>query len=80
MNDPRIRGLCPPQFAEARDAFAANFAEGKEMGARFTLVLQGEIIVDLIGGWADRAETVPFAEDTLTPIFSSTIPRGSREG
>ena len=72
MNDPRIRGLCPPQFGEAREAFAANFAEGKELGARFTLALHGEIVVDLIGGWADRAETVLFGEDTLTPIFSTT--------
>jgi len=29
-------------------------------------------VVDLIGGWADRAQTRPFAPDTLTSVFSTT--------
>ena len=66
-----IRGLCPPRFDEVRAAFAANFDDGQELGARFSLAIGGEIVVDLMGGWADRAQTVPFAEDTLTPIFST---------
>ncbi len=65
-------GICPPRFAAVREAFAANFAEGRELGARFALAIDGEIIVDLIGGWADRAMTTPFAEDTLTQVFSTT--------
>lgn len=42
------------------------------MGARFTLAIGGEIVVDLMGGWADRGETRPFDEDSLTPIHSTT--------
>ena len=72
MTDAAIRGLCPPQFDKVREAFTANFAAGEELGARFSLAVEGEIVVDLIGGWADRAGTVPFAEDTLTPVFSTT--------
>ena len=72
MADGDVRGLCPPRFGEVREAFAANFAEGLELGARFSLAIGGEIVVDLIGGWADRAKTRPFAEDTLCPIFSTT--------
>lgn len=67
-----IRGLCPARFDPVREAFAANFAAGGELGARFALAIEGEIVIDLIGGWADRAQTVPFAADTLTPIFSTT--------
>jgi len=44
-----------------RQAFAANFAEDGELGARFALAIDGEIVVDLMGGWADRAMTRPFA-------------------
>jgi CubicO group peptidase (beta-lactamase class C family) len=55
-----------------RDAFAANFAEGREIGARFALAVGGEIVVDLMGGWADRDETKLFGEDILTPIHSTT--------
>jgi CubicO group peptidase (beta-lactamase class C family) len=67
-----IRGLCPPRFAAVRAAFEANFTEGREMGARFALAVDGEIVVDLMGGWADRAATRPFDEATLTPVFSTT--------
>ncbi len=72
MNDARIHGLCPPRFAALADAFAANFAEDKELGARFALAIGGEIVVDLMGGWADRGETRPFGADILTPIHSTT--------
>jgi CubicO group peptidase (beta-lactamase class C family) len=72
MADAPIGGLCPPRFAAVRAAFEANFAAGLELGARFAFAIEGEIVVDLIGGWADRAQTQAFAEDTLTPVFSTT--------
>jgi CubicO group peptidase (beta-lactamase class C family) len=72
MPEAATRGLCAASFERVRQAFAANFAEGLELGARFALAVEGEIVVDLIGGWADRAATRPFAETTLTPIFSTT--------
>ena len=72
MADVEIRGVCPPRFAAVREAFAANFAAGLELGARFALAIEGEIVVDLMGGWADRDQTRPFAEETLTPVFSTT--------
>lgn len=72
MNEPEIRGLCPPGFAAVRETFAANFSGDEELGARFALAVEGEIVVDLMGGWADRDRTVPFSETTLTPIHSTT--------
>ncbi|HUZ13487.1 MAG TPA: serine hydrolase domain-containing protein [Caulobacteraceae bacterium] len=72
MAEAQVRGLCPPRFEGVRDAFAANFAEGLELGARFALAIDGEIAVDLMGGFADRDQRRPFAEDTLTPVFSTT--------
>ncbi len=69
---PDIRGVCPPRFAAVRTAFQANFAEGLELGARFALAIEGDILIDLMGGWADREKTKLFAEDTLTPVFSTT--------
>jgi CubicO group peptidase (beta-lactamase class C family) len=70
--EAQIRGLCPPRFAAVREVFAGHFAEGLELGARFAFAVEGEIVVDLIGGWADRDRTRPFDEATLTPIFSTT--------
>lgn len=67
-----IAGLAPPRFATVKDAFAANFADGEELGARFTLVEAGEVVLDLWAGYADRHGTKPFDERTLTPVFSTT--------
>jgi CubicO group peptidase (beta-lactamase class C family) len=72
MAETPISGLCPPRFAAVRRAFEANFAEGLELGARFAFAIEGEIVVDLIGGWTDRAQTRPFSADTLTSVFSTT--------
>ena len=55
ISEPLVRGLCPPAFDMVRQAFADNFARGEELGARFTVTLDGEVVVDLMGGFADRA-------------------------
>jgi len=72
---PDIHGVCPPAFAAVKDAFAANFTDApeglNEQGARFSVCIDGEVVVDLWGGWADAAKTVPFGERTLTPVFST---------
>ncbi|ODT87223.1 serine hydrolase domain-containing protein [Phenylobacterium sp. SCN 70-31] len=67
-----ITGFAPARFAAVKDAFAASFEAGAELGARFTLVERGEVVLDLMGGWADRARSRPFAADTLTAVFSVT--------
>jgi CubicO group peptidase (beta-lactamase class C family) len=67
-----IRGVCPPAFDAVRAAFTDNFARGEELGARFCVTLDGEVVVDLMGGFADRARSRPYADDTLTPLFSTT--------
>jgi CubicO group peptidase (beta-lactamase class C family) len=67
-----ITGLCPDRFARVRDAFAANFEDGGELGARFSLCVDGEIVLDLMGGFADRKREVAFGPETLTPLFSTT--------
>jgi CubicO group peptidase (beta-lactamase class C family) len=70
--DPDIRGVCPERFSAVREAFAANFAEGAELGASFALAIDGELVIDLFGGFADRAQTKPFDARTLTAVFSTT--------
>lgn len=72
---PEIMGVCPPEFAAVKDAFAANFVDApeglNEQGARFSVCVGGETVVDLWGGWADAARTVPYDQRTLTPVFST---------
>lgn len=72
MNQTEIHGVCPPAFEAVREAFAANFAQGQEMGARFALALEGQVVVDLWAGQADRTGDRAFDAQTLTPVFSTT--------
>jgi len=65
-------GFCAERFAPVRAAFEANFADGLEAAARFTLMVDGETVADLWGGFADREQTAPFGPDTLAPVFSTT--------
>ena len=67
-----IAGLSPPRFAAVKDAFAANFAAGEELGARFTVVEAGETVLDIWAGHADRRHVRAFDDTTLTPVFSTT--------
>ncbi|MDZ7626966.1 MAG: serine hydrolase domain-containing protein [Parvularculaceae bacterium] len=66
-----IKGYAAPGFDAVKDAFAGNFANGHELGARFSAVAEGETVVDLWAGWSDRAETLPWTEDTLAAVYSS---------
>lgn len=72
---PDIHGPCPARFSAVKDAFAANFTEApeglNERGARFSVCIDGEVVVDLRAGWADTAQTLPYGETTLTPVFSA---------
>jgi CubicO group peptidase (beta-lactamase class C family) len=72
---PEISGLCPPRFHAVKDAFAANFTDApdglNEQGARFSVVIAGETVIDLWGGLADPREQTPFTDRSLVPVFSS---------
>jgi CubicO group peptidase (beta-lactamase class C family) len=70
--DWRIDGRCDSRFAKVKDAFAKNFAVGNEVGASFAATVDGELVVDLWGGFADRARTRPWQRDTLANVWSTT--------
>jgi CubicO group peptidase (beta-lactamase class C family) len=72
MSSIAVEGECGPRFAAVRDAFAASFASGREVGASFAATLEGELVVDLWGGHADAARTRPWARDTIVNVFSTT--------
>lgn len=65
-----IEGWCAPGFEGVRDAFAANFAERGEVGAGVHVIIDGQIVVDLVGGWMDQARRVPWRPDTLVDMYS----------
>ena len=74
MTEFPISGFTAPGFEPVQEAFAANFSEDKELGAGFAAYLDGELIVDLRGGHADRRKEKAWDERTIVPIYSTTKP------
>jgi CubicO group peptidase (beta-lactamase class C family) len=67
-----LGGTCSPRFDSLRALFAANLESGEDLGASLAVNIDGEMVVDLWGGWADEARSVPWAEDTITCVYSTT--------
>ena len=74
MSDEPISGYIAAGFEPVRAAFEANFSEDKEFGAGFSVYIDGELVVDLHGGWADRAKTREWDGETIVPVYSTTKP------
>jgi CubicO group peptidase (beta-lactamase class C family) len=72
MSSAQIEGFVAPGYERVRAAFAANFAAGREIGASFAVARDGELVVDLSGGFRDRARSKPWTRDTLVNVWSTT--------
>ena len=67
-----ISGRCDAGFGGVKDAFAENFAVNGDVGASVAVTIGGEPVVDLWGGTQDTAGDVPWEEDTIINVFSTT--------
>ncbi|WP_344979996.1 serine hydrolase domain-containing protein [Streptosporangium fragile] len=65
-------GWCDPRFRRVREVFDGHFADGEELGAAFAVFLDGEPVVDLWGGVADRHSGRPWERDTPALAYSCT--------
>mgnify|MGYP003109036061 FL=1 len=72
MTASPIAGIVEPGFEAVRDAFEKNFSDGEELGAGFAVIKDGDVVVNLIGGWADRKKEAPWTNETLVPVYSTT--------
>ncbi len=68
----QVQGWTAPGWDGVREAFAANFAAGREIGAAFSAYHRGEKVADLWGGVADRSTGRAWDEDTIVLVFSTT--------
>jgi len=67
-----IHGEVARGYEAVRRAFEQNFEERGEIGAACAAYVRGEKVVDLWGGVRDPARNLPWEEDTLVVVFSST--------
>ena len=66
-----VHGHVSPGFEPVHDAFLANWADHDEIGAGFTVHIDGETVIDIHAGWANRKKTKAWAADTLAPVYST---------
>ncbi|QEN14728.1 serine hydrolase domain-containing protein [Mycolicibacterium sp. ELW1] len=59
-------------YGKVADAFRANLASGKEIGAAVAVYRDGIKVVDLWGGYRDGTARAPWQADTMVNMFSTT--------
>ena len=69
---PHVNGFVAQGFEAVRDIFATSLTNGDELGATFSVVRDGETIIDLYGGVRDEAKTEALGPDDLFNVWSTT--------
>ncbi len=67
-----IHGVCDARFQGVREEFERNFAQRGEVGASVCVMIEGQTVVDLLGGVADRHTHRLWERDTIGLVWSST--------
>ena len=67
-----IGGNCAPGFDAVGSAFERNFAENGDVGAAVAVWVDGDLVVNLWGGYADGRRRRRWRENTLASVFSGT--------
>ena len=72
LEDYDIHGFVKPGYEPVREAFEQNFTFRGEIGAACAIYHHGEKVVDLWGGYRDRATMEPWDDDTMVVVYSTT--------
>ncbi len=67
-----MRGSVARGFEPVKHAFAAAIQSGAALGAACTIIHRGETVVDLQGGWQDKARTSAWQSDDIALVYSLT--------
>jgi CubicO group peptidase (beta-lactamase class C family) len=68
----QMSGHCDKKFEAMRQVLSKNIDLGADLGASVAITLDGKFVVDMWSGWVDEAKTIPWAENTLTNVWSTT--------
>jgi CubicO group peptidase (beta-lactamase class C family) len=68
----KIEGEFDGRFSGVAQALAQSLDEGADIGASVAVVLDGELVVDIWGGYQDLAGADPWQRDTIVNVFSTT--------
>ena len=65
-----VHGSCDERFEPLHVLFGAALERGVDEGASLAVSMNGQCVVDLWGGFRDRAHTLPWEADTLVQVAS----------
>jgi CubicO group peptidase (beta-lactamase class C family) len=67
-----INGTVAEGWGKVADAFRANFERGAEIGAACAVYANGQPVIDIWGGIADKRTGRPWDRDTIAIVMSTT--------
>jgi CubicO group peptidase (beta-lactamase class C family) len=67
-----VYGFTRDGYGAVADVFRQNLSRRHEVGAACAVSVGGELVVDLWGGSRDPGRNLPWQEDTLVTMFSTT--------
>ena len=67
-----IMGNWDRRFEGVATTLAASLEAGTDVGASVAVLLGGEPVVDIWGGFVDESHSAPWGKDTLTNVWSTT--------
>lgn len=67
-----LHGNTDPRFQPLVDVVERQLDSGYDLGASLAVAVDGELVTDVWGGWADEARTRPWEADTITNVWSTT--------
>jgi len=67
-----VHGHCEPAFHKVRDLLEQNILAEQELGVSLCVNINGQDVVNLWGGYADRARSKPWKEDTISVVWSTS--------
>ena len=72
MTMTTVYGHCAPAFEGVKAAFQNNFDQNRDDGASVCITIDGTPVVDLWGGTRDADHSLPWEEDTVVNVYSTT--------
>ena len=71
MINKKIKGFCPDTFQNVAEKFLENLDSEEEIGASYTVIKNGQILIDIYGGYKDKEQKDFWLQDTLVGIHST---------
>ena len=67
-----VDGTYDPRFESLRELLEQTLDSGEDLGASIALDVDGELLVDIWGGWRDQDRAHPWERDTIVNVWSCT--------